>query len=188
MSEVERKRVAVVTDGITLEPVALLLVRDKELDPAPSLKAKRLFVNAKPLPRNPHLCCIFVELVKETLHLPQWILCRLLLGVFTEVEHTHETSEVLPPSVAWDGPPSERELPLHCTCNEVITKDWVTLEPHIYLWSGREAIHEQEPDHLVDLSEIKGFIVIVDGTTKTSTLCCSSCIGCVDNALLDKLT
>ena len=64
MPEVERERVAVVTDGITLEPVTLLLVRDTELDPAPSLKAKRLFVNAEPFPRNPHLCCVFVELVK----------------------------------------------------------------------------------------------------------------------------
>ena len=121
------------------------------------------------------------------LHLPQRILCRLLLGVFTEVKHTHETSEVLPPSDALDGPPSLRELPIHRTCNEVITKDWVTLELHIYPWSGREAIHEQEPDHLVDLSRIEGFIVIVDGATKTSTLCCSSCIGCVNDALLDEL-
>jgi hypothetical protein len=72
-------------------------------------------------------------------------------------------SEVLPPSDASDGSPSLTELPVHCTCNEVITKDWVTLEPHIYPWSGREAIHEQEPDHL---SQIEGFIVIVDGATK----------------------
>ncbi len=64
MSEVERERVAVVTDGITLEPVTLLLVQDMELEPAPSLKAKHLVVNAEPLPRNPHLCCVFVELVK----------------------------------------------------------------------------------------------------------------------------
>ena len=64
MPEVERERVAVVTDGITLEPVTLLLVQDTELDPALSLKAKCLFVNAEPLPRNPHLCCVFVELVK----------------------------------------------------------------------------------------------------------------------------
>jgi hypothetical protein len=183
MLEEEQERLAVVTDGITLEPVTLILVRDTELDPASSLKAKCLFVNAEP-----HLCCVFVELVKETLHLPQRILCHLLLGVFTKVEHTNETSEVLPLSDASDGLPSSRELPVHCTCNKVIPEDWVTLKPHGHPWSGQEAIHEQEPDHLVDLSQIKGFIAIVDGATKTSTLCCSSCIvGCVDDSLLDEL-
>ena len=64
MLEVERERVAIVTEDITLEPITLLLVQDTELDPAPTLKAKHLLINAEPLPRNPHLCCVVVELVK----------------------------------------------------------------------------------------------------------------------------
>jgi hypothetical protein len=187
MTEVEGEGVAIVADSITLKAITLLLVRDMKFDPAPSLKSKRLLINTQPLTWNPHLCCVVIQLVKEMLHLPQRILCRLLLCVFVKVEHAHKTLEVLPPSEASDGLPSPRELLVHRLCNEVITKDLVWLEPHINSWARQKAIQEQEPDHLVDLSRIKRFIIFVDCASKTSTLYCSSCIGCVDHAPLDKL-
>jgi hypothetical protein len=131
-----------------------------KLDSTPYLKAEHLLIDADPLPRYPHLLCIVVKLVKETLHLPQWILCSLLLGIFAEVEHAHKTLEVLPPSETLNSSPSLRELLAHCACNEVIAIEFVTLEPHANPWLRRKAVHKQEPDHLVDLGQIKRFKIL----------------------------
>ncbi len=187
MMEVEGEGVAIVTDSITLKAITLLLVQDTKFDLAPSLKSKHLLINTQLLTWNPHLCCIVVQLVKEMLHLTQRILCHLLLCIFAKVKHAHKRSEVLPPLEASDGLPSPQELLVHRLCNEVITKDLVWLESHINPWARQKVIQEQEPDHLVDLSRIKWFIIFVDCASKTSTLCCSSCIGCVNHAPLDEL-
>ncbi len=70
MAKVEGECVAIITDGITLKAISLLHVGDAGLQTALSLKAKSLLVNTNPLVQNPHLACIVVELVKETLNLP----------------------------------------------------------------------------------------------------------------------
>jgi hypothetical protein len=142
MAEEEGEGVAIITDGITLKAISLLLVGDTELDSTSSLKAKRLLVDADPLHWYPHLCYIVVKLVKETLHLPQWILCSLLLGIFAEVEHAHKTLEVLPPLETLNSLPSLRELLVHCTCNEVIAIEFVTLEPHANPWSRQKGLSQ----------------------------------------------
>ena len=83
MMEVEGEGVAVVADSITLKAITLLLVQDTKFDPAPSLKSKHLLMESTSL-------LLVVQLIKEMLHLPQWILCSLLLGIFAEVEHAHK--------------------------------------------------------------------------------------------------
>ena len=63
MTEVECTCVAIIANGITLEAVTLLFVRDPELEPAPSLESESLLVNAQPLPGNLHLASIFIQLI-----------------------------------------------------------------------------------------------------------------------------
>ena len=185
MTEVELERVAIVADGITLEPGTLLFVRDPELGPGPSLEAKSLLIDAQPLPRNPHLASVLIQLVKEMLHFPKRILLGLLLHVFPEVEHTHEPSEVLPTSDASDQPLATFHLLVHCLCNELVAKDIVVLEPQH--WPRSKAVQNEEPHHLVDLFQIKVLVVDVDGPAESGALGQCSCIGGVDDATLDKL-
>ena len=68
--KVERECEAVITDSITLEPVAFLFVRYPQLQPTPSLKSQRLLINAQPLTWNPHLGGIVIELIQQMLDLP----------------------------------------------------------------------------------------------------------------------
>jgi hypothetical protein len=145
MAEEEGEGVAIVADGITLKAISLLLVGDTELDSAPSLKTEHLLVDADPLPRYPFLCCVVVKLVKETLHLPQWILCSLLLGIFAEVEHAHKMLKVLPLLETLNSSPSLRELLAHCTCNEVIAIECVTLKPHAIIGCSKRPFTNRSP-------------------------------------------
>ena len=114
MTEVEGKGVAIVTHGIALKAVTLLFVQDPELDSTPSLKSESLLINAHPLPWNPHVASVVVQLVEETLQLPKRILFGLLLCVFTEVKHSHELSEVLLMLDSSDCPLATGHLLVHC--------------------------------------------------------------------------
>ncbi len=177
MTEVEGEGVAIVAYGIALETVTLLLVGDMEHEPAPSLKPDSLLVNAQPLSRYPHLASIVNQLVKEMLHLPQQILCSLLLGIFPEVKHAHEPLEVLPTSEASDCLLATSHLLVQCFCNELIAKDIVVLKPHRDYWPKSKAVQKEEPDHLVNLFQIKWLVVGIDAPSKTGTLCRSSRVG-----------
>ena len=96
MAEEKGERVAIIAHGVTLKSIPLLFVRNPELEPAPSLEAESLLVDAKPFTRNPHRARVLIKLVKETLHFPKRIFLCLLLRIFPEVKHAHEPSEVLP--------------------------------------------------------------------------------------------
>jgi hypothetical protein len=187
MTKVEQECVAVITDSITLEPVALLLVRDPQLQPTPSLKSQSLLINAQPLTWNPHLQRIVVELIQQMLDLPEWVLGRLLSCILAEVKHTHKTSEVPPTPGTVDGLLSSGPLPVHRLCDELIAKDHVGLKPHGDPWTWGQAVQEQKAEELVDLGHIERLVIVVDAPTKTSTLRCRSRVRRVINAPLDKL-
>ena len=187
MAEEKGERVAIIAHGVTLKSIPLLFVRNPELEPAPSLEAESLLVDAKPFTRNPHRARVLIKLVKETLHFPKRIFLCLLLRIFPEVKHAHEPSEVLPTSDASDRLIATGHLLVHCLRNELIAEDIVMLKPHRKHWPRSNAVQKEEPNHLVDLFQIEGLVVGVDSTAKSGALGRCSCIGGVDDAPLDKL-
>ena len=130
MAKEEGESVAAVADGITLEAVTLILVCYAEFDATPTLKPERLLINCHPLAGNPHFGCIVINLVKEALHLPQWIFFCLLLCVLSKIKHAHESPEVFPAPDPSDRTVATRNMLVHCLGNELIPKDIVPLEPH----------------------------------------------------------
>ena len=78
-------------------------------------------------------------------------------------------------------------LLVHRLRNELVSEDIVVLEPHCEHWPRSKAIQKEEPNHLVDLFQIKVLVVGVDGPAESGAFGRCSCIGVVDDATLDKL-
>ena len=93
---------------------------------------------------------------------------------------------MLPTSDTSDRPLATHLL-VHCLRNKLVAKDIVVLKPHCEHWPGSKAVQEEEPDHLVDLFQIKGLVVSVDGPAESGALGRCSCIRGVDDAPQHKL-
>ena len=94
---------------------------------------------------------------------------------------------MLPTSDASDRPLATCHLLVHRLCNELVAEDIVLLEPHREHWPRSKAVQKEEPNHLIDLFQIEGLVVGVDGPAKSGALSRCSCVGGVDDSPLNKL-
>ena len=72
-----------------------LLVGDAELHWRRYLEADHLFIDGDPLPRNPHVLCLLIQLVNEHRDLPERISLLLLLWIVTIICVTMNNQAVL---------------------------------------------------------------------------------------------
>ncbi len=90
-------------------------------------------------------------------------------------------------SDASDWPLAMRRLLVHGLSNKLVARYIVVLKPHCDWRLRSKAIQKEETYHPVHLVWIKWLEVCLLGTSKTGALGCSSCIGSVHYAPLDKL-
>ena len=138
MSKNECKSIPSITDCITLESVAFLLVGNAELHARVALECNCLLIYRHILTCHPHQPHLFIQMMQHEAYLPQGILGSCIFCILTEIIQTEETPKMSPSANFWDVT-SPWKLLVHKWCNEIATQQLISggaLKPlgNIRLW------------------------------------------------------